>query len=60
MSYKQFREMCVNLTQLMYRSEVKLQTNILGEPARHIGPLLESWYVYSLACPPMVHLYQTR
>lgn len=40
--HERFREMCVNLAQFMYRSEVKLRTNILGEPARHIRPLSES------------------
>jgi len=29
----------------MYRSEVKLRSNIPGEPARHIRPLSEAKYV---------------
>ncbi|KIJ96053.1 hypothetical protein K443DRAFT_682599 [Laccaria amethystina LaAM-08-1] len=40
--HERFREMCVSLAQFMYRSEVNLRTNILGEPARHIRPLSES------------------
>lgn len=40
--HERFREMCVSLAQFMYRSETKLRTNILGEPARHIRPLSES------------------
>ncbi|KAF9464521.1 optic atrophy 3 protein-domain-containing protein [Collybia nuda] len=37
-----FREFCVSLAQMLYRSEVKLRTNIMGEPAKHIRPLSES------------------
>ncbi|KAJ7647829.1 OPA3-domain-containing protein [Roridomyces roridus] len=37
-----FRGFCVDLAQMMYRSEVKLRTNILGEPAKHIRPLSET------------------
>ncbi|KAJ7125314.1 OPA3-domain-containing protein [Mycena epipterygia] len=40
--HARFRGMCVDLAQLMYRSEVKLRTNILGEPAKHIRPLSET------------------
>jgi len=29
----------------MYRSGVKLRTNIVGEPARHIGPVSKAKYV---------------
>jgi len=32
----------VDLAQFMYRSEVKLRTNILGEPPRHVRPLSEA------------------
>ena len=32
----------MDLAQFMYRSEVRLRTNILGEPPRHIRPLSES------------------
>ncbi|TFK32595.1 optic atrophy 3 protein-domain-containing protein [Crucibulum laeve] len=40
--HERFRTFCVDLAQFMYRSEVKLRTNILGEPARHIRPLSEN------------------
>ncbi|KAJ7750053.1 optic atrophy 3 protein-domain-containing protein [Mycena maculata] len=40
--HERFRGFCVNLAQMMYRSEVKLRTNILGEPAKHIRPLSET------------------
>ncbi|KAF8801428.1 OPA3-domain-containing protein [Phlegmacium glaucopus] len=40
--HERFRGLCVNLAQFMYRSEVKLRTNILGEPPRHIRPLSET------------------
>ncbi|KAJ3514041.1 hypothetical protein NLJ89_g2602 [Agrocybe chaxingu] len=40
--HERFRTICVDLAQFMYRSEVKLRTNILGEPARHIRPLSEA------------------
>ncbi|KAH9483560.1 OPA3-like protein [Psilocybe cubensis] len=40
--HERFRGLCVNLAQFMYRSEVKLRTNILGEPAKHIRPLSEA------------------
>jgi len=29
----------------MYRSGVKLRTNIVGEPARHIGPVSKAKYI---------------
>jgi len=32
----------VSLAQRMYRTEVKLRTNILGEPAKHVRPLSET------------------
>lgn len=32
----------MDLAQFMYRSEVRLRTNILGEPHRHIRPLAEA------------------
>ncbi|KAG5634886.1 hypothetical protein H0H81_000416 [Sphagnurus paluster] len=37
-----FREFCVSLAQMLYRTEVKLRTNIMGEPAKHIRPLSET------------------
>ncbi|KAJ7133768.1 OPA3-domain-containing protein [Mycena crocata] len=40
--HERFRGFCVDLAQMMYRSEVKLRTNILGEPAKHIRPLSET------------------
>ncbi|KDR82022.1 hypothetical protein GALMADRAFT_240456 [Galerina marginata CBS 339.88] len=40
--HERFRGLCVNLAQFMYRTEVKMRTNILGEPARHIRPLSEA------------------
>jgi optic atrophy 3 protein len=40
--HERFRGLCVDLAQFMYRSEVKLRTNILGEPPRHIRPLSEA------------------
>jgi hypothetical protein len=45
--HPQFRSVCVNLAQSMYRTEVKLRTNLLGEPAlQHIRPLSEAKYCY--------------
>ncbi|KAF7294002.1 OPA3-domain-containing protein [Mycena kentingensis (nom. inval.)] len=40
--HERFRTMCINLAQLMYRTEVRMRTNILGEPAKHIRPLSET------------------
>ncbi|KAJ7655594.1 optic atrophy 3 protein-domain-containing protein, partial [Mycena polygramma] len=40
--HERFRHFCVDLAQRLYRSEVKLRTNILGEPAKHIRPLSET------------------
>ncbi|GLB35627.1 putative OPA3-domain-containing protein [Lyophyllum shimeji] len=40
--HDRFREFCVGLAQRLYRSEVKLRTNIMGEPAKHIRPLSEA------------------
>ncbi|KAF7350962.1 OPA3-domain-containing protein [Mycena sanguinolenta] len=40
--HERFRGLCVNLAQFMYRSEVKLRTNILGEKEKHIRPLSET------------------
>lgn len=34
----------MDLAQALYRSEVKLRTNIMGEPAKHIRPLSETRY----------------
>ncbi|KAJ4482374.1 optic atrophy 3 protein-domain-containing protein [Lentinula aciculospora] len=40
--HERFRNFCVSLAQMMYRSEVRLRTGILGEPAKHIRPLSET------------------
>jgi len=41
--HPKFRSICVNLAQSMYRTEVKLRTNLLGEPAnQHVRPLSEA------------------
>ncbi|KAJ8587870.1 OPA3-domain-containing protein [Rhizopogon salebrosus TDB-379] len=38
-----FRSICISLAQRMHTAEVKLRTNILGEPARlHVKPLSET------------------
>ncbi|KAF8959761.1 optic atrophy 3 protein-domain-containing protein [Flammula alnicola] len=39
--HERFRGLCIDLAQFMYRSEVKLRTNFLGEQAKHIRPLSE-------------------
>jgi Optic atrophy 3 protein (OPA3) len=48
--HERFREFCVSLAQRIYRTEVKLRTNILGEPAKHVRPLSETKYDSSAAC----------
>ncbi|KAJ3505424.1 hypothetical protein NMY22_g17591 [Coprinellus aureogranulatus] len=42
--HPRFREMCINLAQSMYRTEIRLRTNILGEAAKpaHVRPLSET------------------
>ena len=35
----------MGLAQRMYQTEVKMRTNLLGEPAKHIRPLSETRYV---------------
>ncbi|EAU81464.1 hypothetical protein CC1G_05294 [Coprinopsis cinerea okayama7 len=42
--HPRFRQWCINLAQGMYRTEVKLRTNILGEQMKHlhIRPLSET------------------
>ncbi|KAL0071206.1 hypothetical protein AAF712_001772 [Marasmius tenuissimus] len=40
--HETFRTFCVGLAQRMHRTEVRLRTNILGEPAKHIRPLSET------------------
>ncbi|TCD66407.1 hypothetical protein EIP91_001398 [Steccherinum ochraceum] len=40
--HERFRSFCVNLAQGMYRAEVQLRTNLLGEPAKHVRPLSET------------------
>ena len=37
----------MDLAQRMYRTEVRLRTNLLGEPAKHVRPLSETKYVLS-------------
>ncbi|KAF8635643.1 hypothetical protein AX15_000278 [Amanita polypyramis BW_CC] len=39
--HEAFRTLCVDFAQVVHRSEVKLRTYILGEPAKHIRPLSE-------------------
>ncbi|KAI0062109.1 OPA3-domain-containing protein [Artomyces pyxidatus] len=39
--HERFRNVCVTLAQTMYRYEIKLRTNLLGEPAKHVRPLSE-------------------
>ncbi|KAI0927819.1 hypothetical protein AcW1_005239 [Taiwanofungus camphoratus] len=40
--HETFRSFCANLAQRMYRGEVNLRTNLLGEPAKHVRPLSET------------------
>jgi len=40
-----FCGLSVEPTQFMYRSKVKLRTNIVGEPVRHIRPVIKPKYV---------------
>ncbi|KAL9714641.1 hypothetical protein Ac2012v2_001300 [Leucoagaricus gongylophorus] len=40
--HEYFRTVCIDLAQFLHRTEIRLRTNILGEPARHIRPLSES------------------
>jgi len=40
--HERFRNVCVSLAQMMYRTEVRLRTGILGEPAKHVRPLSET------------------
>ncbi|THH21489.1 hypothetical protein EW146_g112 [Bondarzewia mesenterica] len=40
--HERFRNICVSLAQTMYRYEVRLRTNLLGEPAKHVRPLSET------------------
>lgn len=40
--HERFRNVCVSLAQMMYRYEIKLRTNLLGEPAKHVRPLSEA------------------
>ncbi|KAF8734302.1 hypothetical protein AX14_003466 [Amanita brunnescens Koide BX004] len=40
--HETFRSLCMDFAQTMHRSEVKLRTYILGEPAKHIRPLSET------------------
>jgi len=41
--HERFRSVCVNLAQMMNRTEIKLRTNMLGgEPAKHVRPLSET------------------
>lgn len=40
--HERFRTVCIDLAQFLHRTEIRLRTNILGEPARHIRPLSET------------------
>ncbi|KAI0333114.1 OPA3-domain-containing protein [Cubamyces sp. BRFM 1775] len=40
--HEKFRTFCVGLAQRMYQTEVRLRTNLLGEPAKHVRPLSET------------------
>ncbi|TBU51589.1 OPA3-domain-containing protein [Dichomitus squalens] len=40
--HERFRNLCVGLAQRMYQTEVRLRTNLLGEPAKHVRPLSET------------------
>ncbi|KAI0728852.1 OPA3-domain-containing protein, partial [Fomitopsis betulina] len=40
--HETFRTFCVDLAQRMYRTEIRLRTNLLGEPAKHVRPLSET------------------
>ncbi|KZT57528.1 OPA3-domain-containing protein [Calocera cornea HHB12733] len=37
-----FRQVCISIAQTMYRSEVRLRANLLGENPKHIKPLSEA------------------
>lgn len=54
--HETFRTFCVDLAQRMYRTEVRLRTNLLGEPAKHVRPLSETKY----ACPSSLRLLTDR
>ena len=47
--HEYFRTVCIDLAQFLHRTEIRLRTNILGEPARHIRPLSESRWAWRLA-----------
>ncbi|KAM5542110.1 hypothetical protein V8D89_004420 [Ganoderma adspersum] len=40
--HERFRSICIGLAQRMYQTEVRLRTNLLGEPAKHVRPLSET------------------
>ncbi|KAI0806718.1 OPA3-domain-containing protein [Fomes fomentarius] len=40
--HERFRSVCVGLAQGMYQTEVRMRTNLLGEPAKHVRPLSET------------------
>ncbi|RPD55701.1 OPA3-domain-containing protein [Lentinus tigrinus ALCF2SS1-7] len=40
--HEKFRSICVGLAQRMYQTEVRMRTNLLGEPAKHVRPLSET------------------
>lgn len=57
--HEKFRNFCVGLAQGMYRAEVQLRTNLLGEPAKHVRPLSETKYVSFVlfcCCPSNVNM----
>ncbi|KAJ7572547.1 OPA3-domain-containing protein [Mycena floridula] len=39
--HERFRSICVDLAQFIYRTEMRMRTGILGEPAKHVRPLSE-------------------
>ncbi|KAI0823852.1 OPA3-domain-containing protein [Trametes gibbosa] len=40
--HERFRSICIGLAQRMYQTEVRMRTNLLGEPAKHVRPLSET------------------
>ncbi|TFK85360.1 OPA3-domain-containing protein [Polyporus arcularius HHB13444] len=40
--HEKFRSFCVGLAQRMYQTEMRMRTNLLGEPAKHVRPLSET------------------
>ncbi|THU90106.1 OPA3-domain-containing protein [Dendrothele bispora CBS 962.96] len=40
--HETFRTFCIGLAQRLHRTETKLRTSLLGEPAKHVRPLSET------------------